>query len=203
MRKDIVIAGVGGQGNVLASQLLGRVAVKKGFSVTVGETFGLSQRGGPVMSHVRIHDGRVLAPVIFPNSADFIIGLEPLETLRVLPELASPRTVVISNNRPVYPLNVIAGEVEYPDLLWIKESIERNVARLYWINATAKPLELGSPILTNIVMLGAACTLSDFPFKLQEIEDILKVTFKGDKLSQNLIAFWHGASLMEGLEGEL
>ena len=79
MPLNIIISGVGGQGNVLASQVLGGVASDNGFNVTIGETFGLSQRGGPVMSHVRLSKKKHYGPLIPPNMGHIIIGLEPLE----------------------------------------------------------------------------------------------------------------------------
>lgn len=193
---NLVITGVGGQGNVLASQILGRAAVKKGLSVTIGETFGLSQRGGPVMSHVRFHDGRILGPIIPPNKADIIMGLEPLETIRVMPELGHMDTTYIVNERPIYPLNVIAGDADYPSIGEIKRIIEENSKALYWINATSKAMELGGPIFLNTVMLGALVSLEPFPITIHDIEDVFKVIFKGDKLTPNLEALRVGRELI-------
>lgn len=193
---NLVITGVGGQGNVLASQILGRAAVKKGISVTIGETFGLSQRGGPVMSHIRFHDGRILGPIIPPNQADIIMGLEPLETIRIMPELAKPDTTYIVNHRPIYPLNVIAGDVEYPDLSEIKRIIEENSKALFWVNATAKAMELGGPIFLNTIMLGALINLELLPINQEDLVDVFKVIFDGDKLITNIEALRIGRELI-------
>src|SRR5512139_2469372 len=87
MNKDpynVIVAGVGGQGNVLSSQLIGTVLVNEGYKVTIGETYGASQRGGSVMSHVRISRKRQCGPLIPPRSADLVIALEPSEAARVL-----------------------------------------------------------------------------------------------------------------------
>ncbi len=193
---NLVITGVGGQGNVLASQILGRAGVKKGLSVTIGETFGLSQRGGPVMSHVRFHDGRVVGPIIPPNMADIIMGLEPLETLRVLPELGRPDTLYLVNKRPIYPLNVIAGDVAYPPLEGIKEILQENSRKLLWVDGTTKSMELGGAIFLNTIMLGALVSLDNFPLTIEDIEEIFRVTFKGERLSQNLSALQIGRELV-------
>ena len=115
MPLNLIITGVGGQGNVLASQIIGRAAVQTGLKVTIGETFGLSQRGGSVMSHVRLSREKHYGPVIPPNKSHIIVGLEPLEALRILMEFGNENTVFIVNSRPVYPLNVISGEAIYPD----------------------------------------------------------------------------------------
>ena len=100
---NIVITGVGGQGNVMASRVLSNMLVKKGFRVTIGETFGMSQRGGSVMSHIRVSGGAVWSPQIPKGRADLIVALEPLEGVRVLTEYGNPDVKVLLNMRPIYP----------------------------------------------------------------------------------------------------
>ena len=101
---NLIITGVGGQGNVLSSQLIGQAFVGKGYFVTIGETYGSSQRGGSVMSHIRISSKKQLGPVIPRRKADIIVGLEPVEALRILTSYGNPQTVVIANTRPIYPV---------------------------------------------------------------------------------------------------
>ena len=197
---NLIITGVGGQGNVLASQILGRAAVKKGFYVTIGETFGLSQRGGPVMSHVRISRDRQYGPIIPPNHAHIIVGLEPLETLRITQEFASEDTVFIVNSRPIYPLNVIAGDVEYPDPGKIKDILEKAGQKVFWLEATMLAVELGGPIMLNMVMLGALCELPDFPLEKDDIREALKEIFPKDKLDANYEALEKGGALIRNYE---
>ena len=194
---NLIIAGVGGQGNVLASQIIGRAAVKKGFMITIGETFGLSQRGGPVMSHIRISNEKKYGPLIPPNSAHFIIGLEPLETLRIIEEFANEKSIVIANSRPIHPLNVIAGDAEYPDPHWIRETLENVCGKLFWLNATDFALNLGGPIMLNMILLGAFCALPGVPVEIPDIEEILKTIFpKSDKVSANFEALNIGRNLI-------
>src|SRR5208283_1881369 len=117
MKKDpynVIVTGVGGQGNVLASQLIGAVLVDLGHKVTIGETYGASQRGGSVMSHVRISKNHQYGPLIPPGSADLIIALEPSEAARVLAQFGNPSTVSVVNRRPVHPIDVISGQIAYP-----------------------------------------------------------------------------------------
>ncbi|PJA50011.1 MAG: indolepyruvate ferredoxin oxidoreductase, partial [Syntrophobacterales bacterium CG_4_9_14_3_um_filter_49_8] len=104
---NIVITGVGGQGNVMASRLLGNMLVRKGCQVTIGETFGASQRGGSVMSHLRVSAGSVWSPQIPKGRADIIAALEPVEALRVLMRYGNPEVMVLTNTRPLYPVAVI------------------------------------------------------------------------------------------------
>ena len=101
----------------------------KGFHVSIGETFGLSQRGGAVMSHVRLFKEPRYSPLIPPNRAHIVVGLEPLETLRIAQDHANPETLFIVNSRPIYPLNVIAGDVDYPDTAWIRQVLEQGGSR--------------------------------------------------------------------------
>src|SRR4030043_2158604 len=103
---NLIITGVGGQGNVLSSQLIGQALVGKGFFVTIGETYGASQRGGAVMSHIRISAQKQLSPLIPKGKADIVVGLEPVEALRVLTQYGNRETGVIVNTRPLYPVAV-------------------------------------------------------------------------------------------------
>ena len=194
---NLIITGVGGQGNVLASQIVGRAAVNKDWRVTVGETFGLSQRGGPVMSHIRLSEEFNCAPLIPPNMAHVIVGLEPLETLRILMEYGNEDTIFIVNSRPIYPLNVIAGDVEYPDTEKIRSVLTESGQRVFWIEATQVALELGEPILLNMIMLGALSALPDFPLDAEDFRSALKDIFHESKLDVNYRALDVGASLIK------
>lgn len=185
---------------MLASQILGRAAVNKGFQVTIGETFGLSQRGGSVMSHIRISDDKQYGPLIPPNMADVIVGLEPLETIRIFPEFGKENTTLLINSRPIYPLNVIAGDVSYPDPDWIKSTLNNAGGPLYWLDATPLAVELGGPIMLNMIMLGALCELSSIPLEEEGLEDVLKTLFPEPKLEANFKALEVGANLIRRYE---
>jgi len=197
---NLIITGVGGQGNVLASQIVGMAAVDREFRVTIGETFGLSQRGGPVMSHIRLSKEKNYGPLIPPNMAHFIIGLEPLETIRILLEYGNEETIFIVNSRPIYPLNVIAGDVEYPDLEKVRSAISESGGTLYWLDATQRAVEMGDPILLNMIMLGALCGLSPFPLEIQDFKSVLKKVFATTKLEINYKALDMGLKLITEYE---
>ena len=200
MPLNLIITGVGGQGNVMASQLLGRAAVQKGLKVTIGETFGLSQRGGPVMSHIRLSAEKSYGPIIPPNTAHIIIGLEPMETIRILMEYGNDDTVFIVNSRPIYPLNVIAGDVEYPDPGQIKSVLSNAGGRLFWLKATQKAIDLGGPIMLNMIMMGALCTLPEFPIDIKEIKELIKNIFEDSRLESNYRALETGREMIAGYE---
>jgi indolepyruvate ferredoxin oxidoreductase beta subunit len=193
---NLIITGVGGQGNVFASQILGRTAVQKGFKVTIGETFGLSQRGGPVMSHIRLSKERNYSPIIPPNMAHILIGLEPLESLRILKEYGNEKTTFIINSRPIYPLNVISGEAEYPDPEWIRATLTECGGSVFWLEATPMAVDLGGPIMLNMIMLGALCKLPDFPIGADDIKTVLEDIFPESKLEPNFRALEIGGGLI-------
>lgn len=196
MPLNLIITGVGGQGNVLASQIIGNASLKKGFKATIGETFGLSQRGGPVISHIRLSRTRNFGPLIPPNMAHIIIGLEPLETIRILHEYGNKETIFIVNSRPIYPLNVIAGDVEYPDIDWIRSVLNESGQKLYWLDATPIAIELGDPIILNMIMIGALCGLPDFPIEVKDFREVIKNIFPESKLKANYKALETGRSLI-------
>ncbi|MGD9041600.1 MAG: indolepyruvate oxidoreductase subunit beta [Desulfobacteraceae bacterium] len=200
MPHNLIITGVGGQGNVFASQIVGRAAVEREFRVTIGETFGLSQRGGPVMSHIRLSKERNYGPLIPPNMAHVIIGLEPLETMRILLGYGNEETVFIVNSRPIYPLNVISGDVEYPDAEKIRAIIAETGGQLYWLDATEMAVGLGDPILLNMIMLGALCALSLFPLQIEDFKSVLKEVFETSKLEINYRALDRGIKLITEYE---
>lgn len=194
---NLIITGVGGQGNVLASQIVGQAAVNRDLRVTIGETFGLSQRGGPVMSHIRLSRESNCAPLIPPNMAHVILGLEPLETLRIMMEYGNENTIFMVNSRPIYPLNVIAGDVEYPDTEQIRSVLAESGGRVYWLEATQKALELGEPIFLNMIMLGALGVIPDFLLDIEDFRNALKDIFPESKLEVNFKALDVGARLIE------
>ena len=193
---DIVVTGVGGQGNVLASQVLGRALLTAGYEVTVGETYGLSQRGGSVMSQVRVSSGPVLGPMMPDHRATAIVSLEPLEALRLVGTHGHPGVVVLTNDRPLRPLGVLAGEQTYPEPEELRATLEGLCARLYWLPATAAALELGNHILANVVLLGALCGLELLPIGAREVEQALGEMFPASKMAPNRQALARGLALV-------
>ena len=189
---NVIVTGVGGQGNVLVSQFIGRALVRAGYRVTIGETYGASQRGGAVMSHLRISRQAQYGPLIPSGQADVILGLEPVETLRVLAQYGNPAVTVITNSRPVYPLSVAIGAARYPTVEEIMTALEELSASAWLINATDVAVEMGSPILANIVMVGALAGAGVLPLGPEEFELEFQENLPGDRLEQNLKAFRRG-----------
>lgn len=193
---NIVITGVGGQGNVMASRVLAGMLVEKGFYVTIGETFGMSQRGGSVMSHLRVSPKTVWSPQIRLGQADIIVALEPSEALRVMSRWGNPEVAVLSNNRVVYPLGVITGDYDYPEEQKIKNIFTRLAAKSWMIDATSIAMEMGNPVLSNIVMIGALAKTGLLPIDRRAFEKEINRSVATDKRGANLAAFDAGAKMV-------
>ena len=193
---NIIITGVGGQGNVMASRVLAGMLVSAGYFVTIGETFGMSQRGGSVMSHLRVSSKSALSPQIPQGRADIIIALEPVEALRVLARYGNPDVAVLSNSRAVYPIGVITGDFTYPSLDEIESALEKLAAHNWLIDATAAAIELGNPVLGNIVMIGALANTAMLPIDRRAFEREITKDMSADKRKLNLAAFDAGAKMI-------
>jgi indolepyruvate ferredoxin oxidoreductase beta subunit len=193
---NIIITGVGGQGNVMASRVLAGMLVNAGYVVTIGETFGMSQRGGSVMSHLRVSSTSVLSPQIPQGRADIIIALEPVEALRVLVKYGNPEVAVLANSRMAYPMGVITGEFTYPSLDEIKSAFEKLAAKNWLIDATAVAVELGNPVLSNIVMIGTLAGTALLPIDRSAFEKEITRSMPADKRQLNLTAFDAGAKIL-------
>ncbi len=194
---NLIITGVGGQGNVLISQILGRAFMDKGYKVAVGETFGLSQRGGSVQSHVRVSTERIYGPLIPEGQAHAVLGLEPMETLRVLPLYGRPDIETLVNSRPIPPLNVNSGEARYPSEKELKQALDQLSARTWWVNATAVAQELGDAIMANIVLLGALTSTGIIPLESSDLQSAMKAIVPPGRLDNNLEAFSRGIRLIK------
>ncbi len=189
---NLIIAGVGGQGNVLASQIVANAAINDGYQVTMGETYGATQRGGAVMSHIRISPKTQYGPVIPEGKADIIVGLEPVETLRVIGDFGNPETKVIVNPRPNYPIGVLSGEASYPPVEEVLKAISGLVASLQVIEATRLAEELGEMMAANIVIVGALAGSGLIPVKVKAFETVIPQIISGKNLELNLKAFKSG-----------
>lgn len=193
---NVIITGVGGQGNVLASRMLAGMLVNDGYYVTIGETFGMSQRGGSVMSHLRISRDSVMSPQIPLGRADIIIALEPVEALRVLTRYGNPGVRVLANSRVLYPIGVITGELEYPSGEEMQNALKKVSAQNWLIEATAEAVKLGNPVLSNVVMIGALSATGLLPIDRRLFMKEVTKSIPADKRRINLQAFDAGSALI-------
>jgi indolepyruvate ferredoxin oxidoreductase beta subunit len=188
---NLIVAGVGGQGNVLLSAFVGLALVKEGFTVSVADTFGVSQRGGSVTSHIKISRGASYSSVTLAGRADVILGMEPVETLRALAEFGNPDVVVIVNPRPVHP----SGGIPYPDLDAVRKAITGLSAKAAFVNATEEALKMGDPMYANIILLGALMGAEVLPIGREAMLSVLRERFSLAVYNKNVEAFDKGVEL--------
>lgn len=184
---NLVISGVGGQGNILASGLLALAATAAEFNVVVGETYGASQRGGSVMSHLRFSQEKEYGPLVPLGGAHIIVGFEPLEALRTASRYGNPETVVIVNTVPVYPVSVVLNEAGYPALEEILAAIASQTGKLFTLDATAAAREAGDPRAQNIVMINALAVSELLPLRREHFREALSQFLEGSGSEQREI----------------
>lgn len=190
MKSDIILAGVGGQGILSIATVLGEAALADGLVIKQAETHGMSQRGGAVYSHMRISDQPIFSDLIPGGSADLILSVEPMESLRYLPYL-SETGYLVTNTTPF--INI----PNYPEIEQIKAEIKK-LPRFIAIDADSIAKEVGSSRASNMVMLGAASPFIDIEFS--KIEDGIRTIFerKGESVvNMNLDALRRGRAFSE------
>ncbi|MEW6266229.1 MAG: indolepyruvate oxidoreductase subunit beta [Thermodesulfobacteriota bacterium] len=160
--KRIIFVGVGGQGNLLASRILGEAALASSLAVQVNEIHGMAQRGGVVESAVVM--GQARGPIVSPGEADAIVGFEPLETLRALGK-ANADTTVITSTSKLPPFTVAIGQGEYPELDLILKLISERVKRLVAFEAMELARQARNPLGVNMVLLGALSASLELPLQ--------------------------------------
>ena len=157
--KNIMIVGVGGQGSLLASKLLGHLLLSRGYDVKVSEVHGMSQRGGSVVTYVRYGD-KVYSPVIDEGEADYIVSFELLEAARWLPYLKKDG-IIVTNTQQIDPMPVITGAAEYPEGL--VEKLKASGAKVDALDCLSLATEAGSAKAVNIVLMGRLSHYFDIP----------------------------------------
>jgi indolepyruvate ferredoxin oxidoreductase beta subunit len=195
---NLVISGVGGQGNLLISRLIGRTLLRKGYFVAVGETLGVAQRGGAVMSNMRISKKMLFGPLIPEGKSHIILSLEPLETLRMLVRYGNPKVVTITNFNPLFPVSVLSRKERYPEFGALREAITQLSKSAWFVDATDMGLKLGTPIVANVIMLGTLVGLNLLPVTEAEIEEEIKSSFTSDRVELNIKALKMGIDAIKG-----
>ncbi|MBX5326370.1 MAG: indolepyruvate oxidoreductase subunit beta [Candidatus Bathyarchaeia archaeon] len=186
---NVVLTGVGGQGVLLFAEVLGVAAVKEGFNVRVSEIHGMAQRGGAVVSDVRIGE-KMLAPTVLEGTADAIVGLEPMEALRNI-KCANDKTLVLLNIATVKP-SATSQNTSYPELRTIIEKIRLFTENIATIDSTRIAESLGNVAVQNMVMLGAFVKVGNFPVKSETIKDSICESVPERFVELNLKAFEAG-----------
>jgi indolepyruvate ferredoxin oxidoreductase beta subunit len=196
MKYNIQLVGVGGQGVLLASTVLGNAAVAEGMEAAMSEVHGMAQRGGSVQCSVRI--GReIYSPLIPKGGADLLLGFEPAETLRSVTSV-SKDSYIITNTAPVVPISVSIGQGTYPPLEEILEALRSVNDHVVAIDATAKAIEAGRAITANAVLIGAIAAVKGFPLSKQRVLDALLAAVPAKARDVNVRAFDLGYQEVRG-----
>lgn len=182
MTKNIMIVGVGGQGTLLASRILGNVVIGEGYDVKVSEVHGMSQRGGSVITYVKYGD-KVYSPIIDKGEADIILAFEMLEAYRALPFLKIGGRM-IANTQTIDPMPVITGACEYPSDIMGKIGAKADIVA---VDALSKAKEAGNIKSVNVVLIGVLAASTDIAY--EKWIEAIKHTVPEKFLEANLKAF--------------
>jgi len=192
----IHLIGIGGQGTIKASTIIGEAAMGKGLNVVMSEVHGMAQRGGTVVTELKI--GEAQSPLVEEGAVDLLIAFEPTEALRSLNKVGRDSFVIV-NSSPVVPFTVSLGISEYPELSSVFKELKTKIKNLLIINAQKIAKEAGSIISENMVLLGAAAATPEFPIDKDLIIQSMKENLPPKSIETNLKAFESGFA--EGKKG--
>ncbi len=189
--KRLIIVAVGGQGNLLASKVLGEASLLNDVPVRMSEIHGMAQRGGVVESAILFGDGT--STIISDGEADVLVGFEPSETLRAVNK-CNADTVVVTNLSPLPPFTVAMGKSVYPDMEELQTLLRDKSKKLVAFDSLALAKEAGNPMANNIVLLGALIQTGVLPLTADNVKDAIRTSTKKAFLDINLKAFDLGFS---------
>ncbi len=194
----LIITAVGGQGNLLASRVLGEAALASGVPVRMSEIHGMAQRGGVVESALVF--GEAKSTVISDGEADILVGFEPSETLRALNK-CNARTVVITNLSPLPPFTAAIGRGVYPDLDQAMDLIASKTKSLIAFDAVSLARQAGSELAVNMVLVGALIQTGASPLSADAVKETIRTKTKQAFVDMNITAFDLGFSEAEARAG--
>ena len=196
MEVNLIIAGVGGQGSVLASHLVAMAAIREGLHARVGETFGAAMRGGAVASHVRLGK-EVYSPLVSKDGTDIVLALEPLEGLRNSVKYLGKGGLLLTNTRAWNPTDVNIGLAEYPDMKTIEGAVKKLGGRTIIIDATSLAQKAGNVRAMNVVMLGALAGTGKIPVSIESLKQVIRENVPRGTEEVNLRAFELGRKAVQ------
>lgn len=186
---NVYISGVGGQGIITTSVVIGEAAMKAGQEVLLSEIHGMAQRGGGVSTELKI--GSAHSSIIAEGTADLLISFEPLEALRALPKI-SKNTHVVMNTAKILPFNIQGSENPYPPVVDIVEEMKSKSKDVKALDAVEIAKKAGSILSVNMVMLGAALTVPGFPMDKKRLIESMKANFPEKTVPINIKALEEG-----------
>lgn len=185
----IFFTGVGGQGTLLATRMVGEAALAEGLPVTMSEIHGMAQRGGVVESSVVI--GKVFSPTIPDGEADILMAFEPLEALRAIPKCHA-ESLIIASTAPIVPFTVAVGQSTYPEVAELEQAIKEKVSNLLWLDAVELARKAGSERASNTVLVGVLAGTGRLPIARRSWEEALQKTLPSRLVEINRQAFEAG-----------
>jgi indolepyruvate ferredoxin oxidoreductase beta subunit len=193
---NLLIAGVGGQGSILASHMVATAAIRDGLRARVGETFGAAMRGGAVVSHVRIGKD-VHSPLVQKGDAEIVLAMEPLEGLRNCVNYLKEKGLLITNIHPWLPVDVSIGRASYPSMEAIRDAIKKLGGEIIEVDATAIAQQAGNVRTVNVMMMGALAATGKLPVKAETLKQVVKENVPPKTVDVNLRAFDLGFEWMK------
>ena len=186
---NIYICGVGGQGIIKTSIVIGEAAMKSSMGVVMSEVHGMAQRGGVVSTELKIGDSK--SPLIENGSSDLLIAFEPMEALRAISK-ANKDTYVVVNTSPIMPFNIIGSDIPYPEVSDILDELKSKVKEVFALDAEKAAKDAGHILSLNMVMLGGATAVSNFPIEKEAILKSMRENLPQKSIPINLKAYEKG-----------
>ncbi len=189
MAYNIYICGIGGQGIIKTSIVIGETALKEDLNVVMSEIHGMSQRGGVVSTELKIGDDK--SPIIQNGTSDILLAFEPVEALRAL-EKTNKNTIAVVNTSAILPATINQQDVDYPDIDSIIDELENKLSKVYSMDANQIAQDAGHPLSMNMAMLGGACSVSSFPLDVDDVINTMKENLPPKSIETNIKAFKEG-----------
>ena len=191
MTYNIMTCGVGGQGLMLVSNILGLACAEFGLNIRTAETHGLAQRSGSIYTHIRIGDN-VFSPLIPYGEADVLLGMEAIETLRFI-EYLKPNGIIILNNYIWHPVQSTYQRVKNPETQYISfeeivDQLKKVTRDIHVLNALDLAKETGNPLTSNVILLGSLAKSNGFPITINQLKDVIPVVVPKKAIDANLKA---------------
>ena len=194
--QSIIIIGVAGQGNVVTSHLVSNALVEQGYVVTFGQSYPAQQRGGSVINFIRVSKDRQWSPIVPQGRADIIVGMEPVEAMRMLNQYGNHDVVTIVNPRPLQPMDIAGMKGGYPDVEHLIDSIRKMSGKTYVVPATDEAQKLGNAIMANVVLVGVLVGAGILPLDREAMVPVIKEQFP-KVFELNISAFDRGMELAQ------
>jgi indolepyruvate ferredoxin oxidoreductase, beta subunit len=185
----IQIVGVGGQGALTMTKVIGAAAIAKDMPVVMSEIHGMSQRGGVVQTTIRLGDAHSPLPFSFDNS--IMVAFEPMEAYRAK-DIITSETIVVINRDPIRPVSVSSGGMKYPDIDSVVAEIGRFAKKVHSLSALDLAIKAGDSRVTNMVLLGAMAACGVLPFTVIELESAIRASVPPKAMESNMRAFMLG-----------